>query len=158
MLDDYEVGYGRPPKEHRFRKGQSGNPNGRPKKKLPDPDANSMASILRRVGEQTIEYAGERLTLMEVEVRALQAKAARGDIAACRQLDRKRKEAGLLEPKPVKGGGVLVVPAPMSFDDWDAQAALQQAKFRGEDPEGLERLEQRARDASNARRLDSPSK
>lgn len=28
---DYEVGYGKPPKAHRFRKGQSGNPRGRPK-------------------------------------------------------------------------------------------------------------------------------
>jgi len=29
--DDYEVGYGRPPKHTRFQKGQSGNPKGRPK-------------------------------------------------------------------------------------------------------------------------------
>jgi len=28
---DYEVGYGRPPRHTRFRKGQSGNPRGRPK-------------------------------------------------------------------------------------------------------------------------------
>src|SRR6516162_9947817 len=27
----YEVGYGRPPKENQFKKGQSGNPNGRPR-------------------------------------------------------------------------------------------------------------------------------
>lgn len=31
--EDYEVGYRKPPKETRFKKGQSGNPNGRPKKK-----------------------------------------------------------------------------------------------------------------------------
>jgi hypothetical protein len=30
----YEVGYGRPPKQYRFKKGQSGNPRGRPRKKL----------------------------------------------------------------------------------------------------------------------------
>ena len=29
--DNYEVGYGKPPKENRFTKGQSGNPKGRPK-------------------------------------------------------------------------------------------------------------------------------
>ena len=31
MADDYEVGYGKPPKHTRFRKGQSGNLLGRPK-------------------------------------------------------------------------------------------------------------------------------
>ena len=31
MSDDYEVGYGNPPKHTRFPKGQSGNPKGRPK-------------------------------------------------------------------------------------------------------------------------------
>ena len=31
MNDDYEVGYGRPPKKHRFKKGKSGNVHGRPK-------------------------------------------------------------------------------------------------------------------------------
>jgi len=31
--DDYDVGYGKPPKHSRFKKGQSGNPKGRPKKR-----------------------------------------------------------------------------------------------------------------------------
>ena len=31
MADDYEIGYGKPPKHTRFRKGQSGNLAGRPK-------------------------------------------------------------------------------------------------------------------------------
>ena len=31
MADDYEVGYGKPPKHTRFKKGRSGNPKGRPK-------------------------------------------------------------------------------------------------------------------------------
>lgn len=35
MADDYEIGYGKPPKQTQFRKGQSGNPRGRPKRKKP---------------------------------------------------------------------------------------------------------------------------
>ena len=32
MPDNYEVGYGKPPKDTQFQKGVSGNPRGRPKK------------------------------------------------------------------------------------------------------------------------------
>lgn len=32
-VEEYKVGPGRPPKEHQFKPGQSGNPNGRPKRR-----------------------------------------------------------------------------------------------------------------------------
>ena len=46
---DYEVGYGRPPKETRFTPGKSGNPKGRPKRKR------SLAADLRKEVERMVE-------------------------------------------------------------------------------------------------------
>lgn len=105
-----------------------------------------MASLLQKVGNQMVEIAGEQRTALEVELMQLQRKAMLGDVSASRHLARLREKAGLVvAAAPAKaGGGVLVVPAPMSFDEWGAKAREQQAKFRGADPEGLERLMQGA--------------
>jgi hypothetical protein len=46
---DYEVGYCRPPKETRFKKGRSGNPKGRP------PGARNLRTIAREVLDRKLE-------------------------------------------------------------------------------------------------------
>ena len=133
MSDDYEIGYGKPPKKHRFRKGQSGNPKGRTKKQDSGSAIdNSAAAILKRVGERTVDFNGERHSLLELEFLSLQSKASKGDVAASRQLSRLRKELGLLvAAAPVQRGGVLVVPGTRSLEEWSAAAYSQQAKYRG---------------------------
>ncbi len=59
----YSVGYGKPPAEHRFRKGQSGNPKGRPKKakQAPEPKRFRDGSLERLLEQE----AFRRLTLNE---------------------------------------------------------------------------------------------
>ena len=54
---DYEVGYGKPPRETRFAKGQSGNPRGRPS------GAKNLATLLREALNEPVivtENGGRR--------------------------------------------------------------------------------------------------
>jgi hypothetical protein len=80
----YEIGYRKPPARTRFKKGQSGNPNGRPKGAL------NIASVLSRtLREQVvINENGHRrvVTKLEAAVKQLVNKAATGDLKAFQQL------------------------------------------------------------------------
>jgi hypothetical protein len=73
--DGYKVGPGRPPREHQWKKGQSGNPGGRPK-------GESLQAILRRrLGE---EHNGK--TIAEIVVDAMIKAAAQGNSAHMKEL------------------------------------------------------------------------
>lgn len=78
-----QVGYGRPPLHTRFKKGQSGNPNGRPRTK-------DLAQLLRREGNRRVTVRlGDRTvrtTILEATVRNLWALAAKGDSTALKLL------------------------------------------------------------------------
>lgn len=70
------VGYGKPPKETQFKPGQTGNPNGRPRK-LPDLE-DLLAEVLGEDEEGKVQ-AKAILT-------ALYKKAVRGDVRAAKEL------------------------------------------------------------------------
>ena len=82
--DSYEVGYGKPPKATRFKKGKSGNPKGRPKG-----SPNVMTAIDRAIHEKVvINENGQRRTISKLDAAAKQLanKAAQGDPRAIGQL------------------------------------------------------------------------
>lgn len=108
MSKSYEVGYGKPPKKSQFKKGQSGNPNGRP------PSDVSFQAILRRVLDKSVvakTTSGEiRMTQLEVILQQFVSKAANGNVTAAKLLFQELSKAGFSEPQAV--GGVLLMPAP----------------------------------------------
>jgi hypothetical protein len=80
----YEVGFSKPPKNRRFRKGVSGNPKGRPKGRR------NLATVLEQTLQEKviINENGIRKTVTKLEaaIKQLVNKAAGGDLAALRQL------------------------------------------------------------------------
>ena len=92
----YEVGYAKPPQYTRFRKGQSGNPKGRPK------GLQSFARLARQAFNEkiAIKENGERriITKLQAALKQLANKAASGDAAAIREM--LRVEAAIAEIVP----------------------------------------------------------
>lgn len=85
------VGYGTPPEATRFRKGVSGNPQGRPKGSL-----NVATVFIKTLREKVvINENGRRKTVTKFEaaVKQLVNKAASGDIRAVRQLLESARDA-----------------------------------------------------------------
>ena len=78
------VGYGKPPQHSRFKKGQSGNPKGRPKA------SESFARLARRTLNEKIiiKENGERRTITKLQaaLKQLINKAASGDARAIREV------------------------------------------------------------------------
>jgi hypothetical protein len=80
MADDYEVGYGKPPKHSRFRKGQSGNSAGRPKGSINI--QSEMKRLLVRKTEIKVNGAIQRIPRSRVLCLALIQKGMAGDVRA----------------------------------------------------------------------------
>ena len=54
-MSEYQVGYGRPPRQTRFHKGRSGNPRGRPKQ------SKGLATMARRILNEKIVIKGNEV-------------------------------------------------------------------------------------------------
>lgn len=80
-MTDYEVGKKKPPKATRFKKGQSGNPNGRPKGSISF--ANKIEAMLR---EAVKDKNGQEKEMADVIVQSLIKQAAMGNMKAIEYL------------------------------------------------------------------------
>jgi hypothetical protein len=87
MSRTYNVGYGKPPLQSRFKKGRSGNPAGRPKRVRTALGIRDTLErilyepIILRQGSSTHEVCREEATIL-----AMRNSALRGDLKACEDL------------------------------------------------------------------------
>jgi Family of unknown function (DUF5681) len=93
--DPYEVGFGKPPKRTRFKKGRSGNPYGRPRKR---PDLYSeLTKVLRE--KVTVEGQPEKVTVQQALLLRLRDHALLGEAWAEKLL---RKVVEAIPDRPSK--------------------------------------------------------
>ena len=79
-MNNYKVGYGKPPRSGQFRKGKSGNPRGRPKGRV-----NLATDLAIELTQKiTIREDGRSCTISKQRalIKALVAKALQGDVRA----------------------------------------------------------------------------
>lgn len=104
---DYEVGFGRPPKETQFKKGQSGNSKGRPK------GARGFKTDLKYELSQrmTISENGKsmKLSKQQIILKQLAGKAMKGDIRAINKLTDLAVGVLGVEDEPTKGPASLAL-------------------------------------------------
>lgn len=83
-MDDNRTGYGNPPRSHQFKPGQSGNPNGRPKKEK------TMKAIIEdtllRQKPYKVDGKVENHALLELIVKKTASMAANGNTKAAHDL------------------------------------------------------------------------
>ncbi|KQS03550.1 hypothetical protein ASG11_04185 [Sphingomonas sp. Leaf357] len=116
------VGYGKPPKAHRFKKGQSGNPKGRPK------GAKGLKALARKLlTEKVAVRTGgglKRMNKVEAMLHKLAEQAFAGNLRAITLLFHLYQES-VPDLAIVKGGVPL---SPMDMDEHDRAILAQLRK------------------------------
>jgi hypothetical protein len=119
---DEAVGYGRPPKASQFKKSQSGNPRGRPRK------APGRRAIAERVLGEIQRLSGQprgarvRYATLEVIVMTLKQLSASGQARAAALYTRYVERYGRQDTssRPV---GYIILPERLTREEWEARYA-----------------------------------
>ncbi|MHC2001779.1 DUF5681 domain-containing protein [Methylobacterium sp. CM6241] len=86
----YEVGYGKPPADRRFRKGQSGNPRGRPRGQAAPLGRRDLLDAFTQAAREPIAITKDGRTIRTTQIEALAQqltrKALQGDMRAAKLL------------------------------------------------------------------------
>jgi hypothetical protein len=97
FADKDKIGYGHPPAEHRFKKGISANPRGRPPKSARALSVRQYDADILRAGEHemeiTIDGKRTKISLFELLVRKLYMLAGQGNFKAIKMVFEVRKDA-----------------------------------------------------------------
>ncbi len=147
MPDDYQVGFKKPPKGTRFRKGQSGNPQGRPKG-----TKNLKTDLFEELQEQVLVREGpaeKQLSKQRVVLKSLTNKAIKGDTRAANIVLN-------MVLRLLDGEGSDEADAPLSADEQAILQTLEERLLHKAQRKGRTRSKANAQTAR--RRAKGPSK
>ncbi len=115
-----DKGYGKPPKAHQFKPGQSGNPKGRPKG-----SRNLLQLISKHAAKKVTVIEGgveKKMPRMDVVIAAMFNKASKGDVSAARLLTNLILAASQLSGADYQSG----------YSDEDLKVILKEADWQAE--------------------------
>lgn len=110
------VGYKRPPKQYRYRKGQSGNRGGRPRKDRSKEGIARKVLLEKRKADLIGNGRARYWTNLEFAVVRLRQLALEGHTRARKMY--KAYEAQFGEQESKSKGGVVVIPTVNNFEEW----------------------------------------
>ena len=79
MNGEYDVGYGKPPKEHQFQAGRSGNPAGG-RKKARNFDSSRLGELLDKEASRKVVLNGEEITAEQALIRSMYLNGIKGKV------------------------------------------------------------------------------